>query len=154
MARDLSQADLAYIAALLDAFALLRLRDVNGTSLPQVTIQSKRVASLDWLAEVTGVAVMGISKDFHRHQCTDHCPTKHTRIEAKTRRWQLTGARATIVLHAVEPFMRVQGREARLLVEEGLTIGYKTDVVNEMRALGWAIPELKEQPRARVAVAS
>lgn len=145
-------ADLAYVAALVDSFAVLRLRDVNGTALPQVTIQSKRVASLDWLAEVTGVAVMGIAKDYSKHQCTDHCPDRHMRIEASTRRWQLTGARATIVLHAVEPYMRVQGRDARQLVHEGLAAGYKGDVVIGMRGLGWPIPDLKDQPRARIAV--
>lgn len=146
----LSTADLAYAAALVDAFAVLRIRDVKGTELPEVTIQNSRITALDWLAETTGVKVVRIGKDYRQHRCADHCPDKHTHVEAVTRRWQVTGARAVIVLHAVEPFMRVQGRQARELVGTGRQNGYSTGVVNDMTRLGWAIPELREQPRARV----
>lgn len=148
----MNDADLAYAAALIDAFAVLRIRTIGGTDLPEVTIQNNRITALDWVAEVTGVRVTEIGKDFSQHRCGEHCPDKHTRVESKTRRWQVTGARATVVLHNVEPFMRVQGREARDLVETGRSIGWKGNVVNEMTRLGWAIPDLKEQPRAQVAL--
>jgi hypothetical protein len=145
-------AELAYVAALIDTFGVLRVREFRSTDLPEVTIQGKRIAALDWLAEITGVSVVRVGKDYLRHQCSEHCPAKHTHIESFTRRWQLTGARATIVLHNVEPYMRLQGREARELVEAGRAIGYKGDVVNAMSRLGWDVPALREQPRARIAL--
>jgi len=148
----LDSADRAYIAALVDSFAVLRVRDYRGTELPEVTIQGRRISALDWLAEVTGVKVVQVGKAYNRHQCSEHCPERHTHIESFTRRWQVTGARATVVLHGIEEHMRVQGRTARDLVEKGREIGYSTSVVNQMSALGWPIPELREQPRARVAL--
>lgn len=153
MTVQLDAADLAYAAALIDSFAVLRVREYRGTGLPEVTIQGSRIAALDWLAGITGVKVVQIPKGYNRHQCSEHCPEKHTRIESETRRWQVTGARATVVLHNVQRFMRVQGREARDLVEAGQAIGYKGNVIGEMSRLGWEIPMLKEQPRARLVVA-
>lgn len=147
-------ADLAYAAALVDSFAVLRIREYRGTGLPEVTIQGKRIATLDWLAEVTGVKVVTIGKGYSRHQCSEHCPDRHTRIAASTRRWQLTGARATVVLANVAPYMRVQARTARDLVDAGVLIGYSTSVANELVALGWALPDLRPQPRARVELAA
>ncbi len=148
----LTEADLAYAAALIDSFARLSVRDLpNGTQLPEVVIQG-RIEALDWLAGVTGTSVAVIPKAYNRHQCSEHCPEAHTRIESQTRRWVVSGARATIVLAAVERFMRVQGRLARHLAEAGQRIGYKRTVVDEMRGLGWPIPQLRAAAWARVEV--
>lgn len=145
----LTEPDLAYAAALVDSFAALRTRRAGDTELPEVTIQGK-IAALPWLAERTGVKIIEVTKGYNRHQCSDHCPQAHTRIESTTGRWVMTGARATIVLYNIAPFMHVQARRARDLVEAGQEIGYKTNVVNDMTRLGWMVPELREQPRARV----
>jgi hypothetical protein len=149
---SLSPAELAYAAALIDSFGTLTVREVNGALLPQVIIQGK-IAALPWLAEITGVKIIEIRKGYTRHQCTEHCPEAHTRIESITGRWALTGARATVVLFNVEPYLRVQGRIARDLVEAGQGIGYKTQVVNDMKRLGWQLPDLRVQPRARLELA-
>lgn len=149
---SLSPADLSYVAALVDSFARLKVREVHETPLPEVTIQG-RIAALPWLADLTGVKIIEITKGYNRHQCTDHCPQAHTRIESLTGRWVLTGARATIVLFNVLPYLRVQRREALQLVGTGQTIGYKTNVVNDMKRLGWEAPDLRKQPRARVELA-
>lgn len=137
--------DLAYIAALVDQFGRLSLRELPGGSvIPEVTIQNKRISALSWLAEITGVSVVRVGKDYHKHQCSDHCPGKHTRVESETRRWQVSGTKATILLHAIEPFMRVQATEARNLVWAGHQCGQKPHVVAEMKLLGWGawhIPE-------------
>lgn len=147
----MTDVDLSYVAALIDNFARLATRLIpSGTELPEVTIQNSRLVALDWLATVTGVGVTPVSKDYSRHQCSEHCPDRHSHIESLTRRWQLSGAKATIVLYNVEPFLRVQGVDARRLVDVGQGSGYKTNVVNEMSRLGWKIPELREQLRARV----
>lgn len=145
----LSTSDLAYAAALIDNFGKLKTRRVGERELPEVIIQGK-IRTLPWLAYITGVKLIEVSKGYHRHQCSQHCPTAHTEIVSVSNRWVLTGARATIVLHNVEPFMRAHGREARALVEVGQAVGYRGGVVNSMTTLGWKIPDLREQPRARV----
>lgn len=140
----LSEADRAYVAALVDNFGRLTSRTLpNQTELPEVSIQG-RVDALDWVAAVTGTKVVEIPKAYNATRCSQHCTDKHVHVITTARRWVLTGARATIVLHTVEPFMRVQGRQARDLVELGRRVGYKRPVVEEMRALGWSIPELRE----------
>lgn len=143
--------DLPYVAALIDNFGALRPRVANGNELPEIHIQGK-VPAMHWLAELTGVRVIDIEKSYNRHQCSEHCPAKHTHIVSMTGRWVVTGARATIVLHNVERFMRVQGRRARDLVAMGQAVGYKGNVINDMTRLGWEIPDLRPQPRARVEV--
>ena len=142
----MSPEDRSYVAALVDVFGRLRARDVRGSRLPEVTIQGSRIDALDWLANITGVRVSVIGKDYTRHQCSEHCPDKHTRIAATTRRWQVTGARATILLHDIEPYMRVQGRQARALVQEGSVVGVKPPVVREMKRLGWSTDWLTDPP--------
>lgn len=145
----LSTSDLAYAAALIDSFGNLKTRRVGENELPEVIIQGK-IRTLPWLAYVTGVKLIEVTKGYSRHQCSQHCPTAHTEIVSISKRWVVTGARATIVLHNVEPFMRAHGREARALVEVGRQVGYRGNVINSMIELGWKIPDLREQPRARV----
>lgn len=134
--------DRAYVAALLDAFGRLTSRALStGVELPEVSIQG-RVAALDWLAEVTGTKVVEIPKGYNKHQCAEHCTERHTRVDSMTRRWVVTGARATIVLHNVEPFLRVHGALARNLVWVGQRVGYKDAVARDMAGRGWTVPEL------------
>jgi hypothetical protein len=153
MSRRLTRADLGYVAALLDQHARLTLRAYRGTQLPELIVQG-RIAALPWLAEVTGSKVIDIPKGYNRHQCSEHCKDAHTRIESVTQRWSVTGARATILLYNVEPYMRVQGADARRLMAAGAQIGYKRTVVEEMRGLDWEIPELREEAWAPVERAS
>lgn len=148
----IGDADLAYAAALLDDHGRLNSRTLaSGTDLPEVVVQG-RIAALGWLADLCGVKVVEIPKEYNAHRCAEHCTSKHTHVQSTTQRLVLSGARATIVLAAVQRFMRVQGRQARDLVEAGQALGYKTQVVNDMTRLGWPLPELKEQPRARIAL--
>lgn len=144
-----SPADLAYMAAVIDNYAKLTTRKVHADELPMITIQGK-LPVLPLLAEATGVSLMRLDKDYTRHQCSEHCPDRHMAIESWTHRWQLTGARATVVLFNVEPYLRMQGQQARALIEIGQRIGFKTNVINDMARLGWEIPELRRQPRARL----
>lgn len=142
--------DLAYAAALVDALGALTLRDVGPTQLPNVAIQGKYVETLSWLGEQTGTRLTTISRDFMRSACSDHCPEPHVHIKSTSVRWVVTGVKATIVLHNLAPFMRVQRDAALTMVEAGRGIGYKGQVVEAMRDRGWDIPELKKQPRARI----
>lgn len=143
--------DLAYTAALVDMHGALTVRAVRGTELPQITIQGK-FAVLPWLAEITGVKIIEVIKGYSKHQCSDHCPDRHMEIQSVSYRWQLTGTRAVVVLHNIEPFLRQAGPAARRLIDTGLSNGYQTTVANDMHARGWELPTLREQPRARVSL--
>lgn len=125
-------ADLPYVAALVDTLAKLTSRVVTHDELPVVTIQGKHEI-LPWLAEATGVKLMRLDKNYARHQCTDHCPDRHMAIESWTYRWQLVGARAVVLLEAVEPYLRLQGREARRLIDLGAGVAFKPAVLADMR---------------------
>jgi hypothetical protein len=65
----------------------------------------------------------------------------------------VTGSRATILLHNIAPFLVIQRLEAQTLIDLGVTQGWSASVANDMKARGFAIPAMKAQPRARVAVA-
>lgn len=145
----LSTADIAYAAAIIDNLAVLRAREYRNTTLPVVEV-SGRHGALPWLGELTGVRVIPTARSYLRHGCAEHCPTKHQHIESASFRWSVTGTRATIVLAAVEPYLRVQAAKARELVEAGLAVQYQGQVVNDLREHGWPIPALPEHPRARV----
>jgi hypothetical protein len=141
--------DLAYAAALVDTLAVLNVREVGPSGLPMVTIHSKYQPALAWLGERTQSKITTVKRDYQRASCADHCPEAHIHIVSESGRWQVSGVKATIVLHNLLPFLRVQDETARTLIEAGKSIGYKGQVVQRMKELGWEIPELKKQPRSR-----
>lgn len=148
-------ADLAYMAALIDNLAVLKTRLVNGSDLPAIVLTTTRSPeAVRFLARCSGSQVTTLVREYNKKGCIAHCKQPHLHIDTTGHRWQVTGAKATIVLHNLLPYMRVQKDLARKLIEAGRTIGYKGQVVNRMRELGWDIPELKPQPRARVPISS
>lgn len=150
---ELDRADLAYMAALLDNLAVLKTRLANGTDLPAIALTTSRSPeAVRFLAERSGTKVTEIARDYHRKGCSDHCTVAHLHVDTTGYRWQVTGAKATIVLHNVRPFMRIQGDLADQLLAIGKMVGYSGSVVTRMRGLGWEIPQLKHQPRSRVSL--
>lgn len=150
----MSPDDLAYMAAVVDMLAVLKVRKMDASDLPVAAITSTRhIEAVRLLCEHTGVKPVSLVKDYVHRGCNEHCPDKHNHVESEGARWQVVGVKATIVLHSLVPYLRVQREAARELVRAGQVIGYKGQVVAEMRRLGWDIPELKAQPRARVATA-
>jgi hypothetical protein len=132
--------DFAYVAALVDNLGKLSSRVVHRDELPVVTIQGKH-AALPWLAEVSGVQLMQLDKSYTRHQCSEHCPDKHMPIDSWTHRWQVTGARAIVVLWNVEPYMRAQAAEARRLLRLGGLVAVKGTTIFDMAERGWPLPD-------------
>lgn len=127
-----TEADKAYIAALVDTLAKLTSRVVSRDELPVVTIQGKHEI-LEWLAVVCGVKLMKLDKNYTRHVCTEHCPSKHLDIESWSYRWQLVGARAAVLLEEIEPYMKIQAFEARRLIRLSSDVAFKPDTVKDMR---------------------
>lgn len=146
----LEPADLAYMAALVDNLAVLKTRQVNGSELPVVALTITRSEeAVRFLAQSTGSKVTPIVRQYNRKGCADHCEVAHLHVDTVGHRWQVTGVKATITLHGLLPYLRVQQDRARQLIEVGQSIGYASSVVARMRELGWPIPDLKAQPRAR-----
>lgn len=146
-AMPLDVPELAYAAALIDTLAVMKLREVGPTQLPELAINARYTGALTWLGQQTGTRISTIERDYHRGACAAHCPEPHVHIVSKSGRWVVTGVKATIVLHNVLPYLRVQRVTAIDLVTAGQTIGYKGNVVEVMRNRGWEIPALKPQPR-------
>lgn len=151
--RGMTPQDLIYAAALIDTLAVLKTRLVNGSDLPVIAMTTTRhVPAARFLGALTATRLTPLVKDYTHRGCNQHCPDKHNHVLSEGVRWQVTGAKATIVLHNVLPALRVQAGEAQRLVSLGRQIGYKGQVVNRMRELGWEIPDLRPQPRARVSL--
>lgn len=138
------------MAALVDNLAVLKTREVNGSELPVIALTTSRSPeAVQLLAASTASKVTEIVRNYRRKGCNQHCTRAHLHVDTTGYRWQVTGAKATIILHSLLPHMRVQTVLAGRLVVVGKTIGYSTSVVTRMRELGWPIPPLKDQPRAR-----
>lgn len=136
----LTVTDLAYVAALIDTRATFTSRQVRDTVLPQVAISGKPFPVLQWLGDITGVRVVPTEREYVKAGCAEHCLEKHQHIKSASGRWCVAGVKATVVLAAVQPYLRLQPAEVDELLAVGLKAGRKNATVEKMRALGWPIP--------------
>ena len=133
--------EIPYFAGIFDASALFRTRVITGgTLLPVVQVHGLPVPMLEVLAEATGTKVITVRRDYHRAPCSDHCTDRHNHVLSVTGRWSLTGAKATVVIAAVLPYLRVQHKEAREVLEVGLVAPRKAASFGKMADLGWPLP--------------
>jgi len=142
-------ADLAYIAAVVDTMANLRICKSSKSPLPEVQVNNGNLALLDHLGRLTGVEPMRLEREYSRHLCSQHCDGPHKHVHATYGRWHLTGARATVLLHNVRPYLRLRTADAGELLEVGLAAGWKSHAIEGMLTLGWTLPPFKSQARAR-----
>ena len=134
-------ADIQYIAGILDACAIFRVRETpEGTQLPGVFVHGLPTKILDVLAESTGTKVTLVKRDYHRALCADHCPDRHQHMKSITGRWSVTGAKATVLIHSVLPYLRAQHEEALEVLEVGVAAPRRRATMEKMYELGW--PEM------------
>lgn len=132
-------AQISYMAGVLDSLGRVRVRELdNGTQLAQVAISSPNLALLRHVAQLTGVTVTRVRRHYTRVGCTTHCKEKHLHVESDTGRWELTGARAVIVLKAVRPFLVLLGSEVDTVLAATAGAPRKPATVRKMVELGWA----------------
>lgn len=132
---------LAYVAGILDALGRFRVHTSDeGTRLPHVGVSSPNLALLRDLADLTGVTVTNVVRDYNRVGCGEHCTAAHLHVDSITGRWQLVGHRATVVLAAVEPYLIGQHATAVDLVDLGLAAPHKRQTAAAMARLGWPTP--------------
>lgn len=138
----ITETELAYIAGIIDTMGNLRKRKVRAEYLPQVQVNGGKPEILDYLAGLTDTSVYPTFRDVQRRPCSQHCTENHVHAVSTSHRWDVAGLKATVVLYAVEPFLRVQGETARSLIDIGLASNYKGATAVKMAGLGWPIPEL------------
>jgi hypothetical protein len=111
-----ADADLAYMAAILDMHGRIRLKNNQSRATPQrvLVVQSSRHGIIRKLNDLTGTKAEpreGWKKaEWDSRGCIEHCPEAHVHHEGKTSVptvtiWTITGAAAAVILWNVIPFM-------------------------------------------------
>lgn len=131
-----------YLAGILDANAIFRIRSTpGGTKLPAVFVHGLSVKMLEVLARYTGTKVTVVNREYPRAPCSLHCEEQHQHVVSVSGRWSVTGAKATVLIAAVLPHLRVQAEQAAEVLEVGLAAPRKATTFTKMAALGWPTPE-------------
>ena len=132
-----------WFAGVIDVMGAIRMRRMDtGVDLPALYVSTSRQDILTELGDLTGMSITQVFRDYNRLGCGEHCTEPHQHVLSTTGRWNVTGARATVVLHAITPFMRVRKTEAEEALAAGLLAPRKDAVLKKMYALGWPdIPE-------------
>jgi hypothetical protein len=133
--------ELAHFAGLVDAMGRISVRTTpDDTALPVLDVSSPNTGLLAYLGERTGTTPLTIKRAYTRHRCTEHCTQPHDNVVSKSGRWQVFGARATVVLAAVLPYLRLQNDAAREALAVGIEAPRKPATQKKMAALGWPMP--------------
>lgn len=141
----LTQPQLAYVAAIIDTRGNLTSRTVRDAVLPQVDVNGGRIEVLRYLGDLTEVKVVETTRVYSKAPCTEHCGgDKHMHVNSISGRWSVSGAKATVVLAAVQPYLVVRPAEIEALVALGRDAKFKGATVTQMANLGWPIPDWME----------
>jgi hypothetical protein len=140
-ARVVDDKTLAYVAGVVDLLGLIRIRDADGTPLPVVQLHGNHMSTFTYLGELTGTKAIAVRRSYSRAGCAEHCKEKHQHIVSVSGRWSLTGAKATIFLWNIRPYMRRQLDDATHAINVGFDTQFKPATLQKMRELGWDIPE-------------
>jgi hypothetical protein len=140
MRQPLDDRVFAYVAGLLDAQGLITVRtDQAGSVLPVVALSIPNQELVSWLGTLTSTTPTITKRQFSRHRCTEHCPTNHQQVSSVSMRWIVTGAKATVVLRAVRPWLRFQTEQADSVLAVADQAPYKPATFQKMRELGWPV---------------
>lgn len=134
----IDETDVAYVAGLVDALGRVRTRETTaGTLIAELSISSGNVSALSYVAHLTGVRVVRTSRRYPRVGCREHCPDPHRVVESASARWQLTGARAVVVLRAIRPYLRALGDTVDEVLDMTADAPSKPGTTRRMISLGW-----------------
>jgi len=135
----------AYLAGAIDLIGLIRLRDAPRGPLPVVQMHGPHFNVMTLLGELTETKVIPTSRDFVRAGCLEHCADRHQHIKSISARWSVTGAKATVLLWNLLPYLRAKRTIADVVMEAGINAGYKPATVRKMQELGWEIPDVRRK---------
>lgn len=127
----------AYVAAIIDAIGIIRIRETRaGTALPYVGVNSTNFALLNMLGGITDAKITTVVRKGQRYTK----PGKDNGEDVYSYRWGLTGAKATVLLHNIRPYLFFKTSEADVALLAGLQAEYKPATPNRMARIGWELP--------------
>lgn len=139
----ISETQKAYLAGVLDNFGAMNIRRLDtGTTQPMIFCSGNKPELMKMLGDLTASKVVRTGRPYSKHRCVEHCPDRHAEEKSTSLRWQVTGMKCTIFLYNVMPYMAVRAEEARTAFAAGIHSNFKGRVVDQMRDLGWDIPDL------------
>lgn len=140
---DQPQWRLAYFAGLIDAIGHINtFQTEGGTELPRISVSSPNREILNMLAFETGTKPFDTTRVYDRHRCAEHCTVAHDHIVSRSARWSVSGAKATIMLVALEPYLVLKKTVAHNVAWIGLRASRKPATLRKMAAMGWPLPEV------------
>lgn len=132
---------LAYVAGVVDLHGVIRTRVSGDSLLPQLSVNGPNTAMLTFLGDLTGTRAIVRRRQYSKAGCSEHCGEKHQHVVSVSGTWSVSGAKATIVLWNIRPFMRLQVEAATSAVVQGLDAPIKPATLTKMFELGWDLPE-------------
>lgn len=139
--KRLDVTELAYVAGVIDMLGVLRTRRVGDADLPAVMIHGSHSEMMKYLAGLTGTKITVVKRAFLRAGCVEHCKEKHQHVESVSARWSVTGAKATILLWNVRPYIKLQAEAVTEVMNVGFDAQFKPATLRKMADLGWEVPE-------------
>lgn len=134
----ITETQLAWCAGVIDVLGLIKTRPMDtGSELTYVGVSSTRPDILEALGDLTGTGVVTVHRDYKRLGCGEHCEEPHLHVVSTTARWSLTGAKATVFLSAIEPYLITKREPAQEAIAAGLVAPRKAATLTKMYRLGW-----------------
>ena len=96
---------------------------------------------LGYLAKLTGTRAVTTRRQYVKAGCSEHCREKHQHVMSVSGRWSVTGAKATVVLWNIRPYIHLQSEAVQTALVVGLGAGFKPATVARMAELGWDVPD-------------
>lgn len=134
--------NLAHIAGVIDARGHIEMNNRHGKLQPRLSVTTRRVVLLEYLANHTGVRISYDERGYHKRGCNEHCHEPHIKVARQSAKWRVDSLRATVVLYNVQPFIVSQVSE----VAEALRVGLESypaargSTAKQMAELGWDLP--------------
>lgn len=138
-------ATVAYVAGIIDTQGIIRTRTAGDTELPMVAVHGSNEGMLRFLGDVTGTKVTIVRRSYSKAGCAEHCAEKHQHIKSVSGRWSVTGVKATVLLHNLRPYLRLQHDDAVAAIALGVSTKFKPATIAKMQALGWDVPEFGQE---------
>ncbi len=135
------ETDLAYLAGVVDVLGRIWTRpSSNGRRLPLLELNANRPELMEWLSDLTRTDVVVTSRDYMRLGCAEHCSESHVHTVSTSTRWSVTGAKATIVLFNIEPYVFLKRPEVEYALGLGMMSEMRAQTVRDMKTRGWVVP--------------
>lgn len=139
------ESELAWVAGVVDTLGNYNFRETpSGVVLPSVYVQTTKAELVKPLADLTGIKLVTVKKDYMRSGCGDHCDEPHQHVKSTSSRFGLVGARATVFVSAIFPYLRTRHDEATEVIRLGLEAKHKPATLQKMYELGWPVVRFPE----------